>query len=454
MGIFMNSVSRLSKIGVIETERALFAYAKKFSSEAPSKTFDYLTRYLPNRDQFLAKASSSRALVSHLEKGDWHAIEKSYSASPDKLAIDGLKALEQGAIQTSQLSTLIFRWSLIKDFPDAKVQVISLFDDAGNVNLLADGFIRQTLKESRDFGEGGVYLNEDQLSSFYKRMKEKPLSEQLFFYMKVKEPPKDRYVYKTIVQRIQQLGNNVFNEFSYKGEYYEMIGTHSMLQEFLIAYGGTENAVTITPTFNISTKEDIAINGLRDERDMALPFVDIQLPEELDTFPVSAALQSIRHDFHHCLTATNIPAATRRAFIEYSEAVLKQKSLTENPKVRYFLDVLYRQIIDMDFPYFKKLNPPQLLLTSPLLSNSYTPKFLKDFFKREILIPSTGEKFSGTIQFTYRNAIGYLRFENVISHKKLIDDVIDTDAIKANIAKTLDKQGFSSRHDIPRSYLL
>ena len=456
----MHSINKFASIARAGVEVTFSTCSKRIGREAPSGSYSYLTRYLPSCDKLLLEASSrssaTKSLVSDLAKGDWHAISERYSSDPDKLAVDGLKALKSEDIQTSQLSTLIFRWSLSKDYPDAKVHVISLFDETGNINPLADNFIRQTIRQSGYYSGTGAFLNEDQLSSFYIKMREKPPSEQVLFFTEVKEitgMPEE----KTIIQRIQQVGNNIFNEFSYKGKYYEMTATFSMFQEFLNAYGGERDAVRIIPTFDMSTQEDIARNGVKDERDMALPFVTVKLAKKLDTFPAHTALHCIRHDFHHGVMATNIPPELRRAFIEYSEAILEEIARTDAPEIRLYLEALYSNIIDMDFPFFRRFNAPPLSLTHPLLSSRHIPDLFKSLFSSKIPHPTANQKFSGTLHAEFKRALERTIYENphlLDGKEKENIDTIDIGKIKANIARTLGDKDFFSRYAIPCSYLV
>lgn len=333
--------------------------------------FDQLTRYLPGKEAFLERASKGNrvsALCDFLAKGDWEGIIESYKekegVQPDDLAIDALGAFHDKRISLEQFCTLIFRWSLGKDFPGEEIQTIRLFDKAGNINPSAEEFIVQTLKASGSEKGKYVFLNKDEIARFFEKMKLLPESEKVFFCLKTKPVPLFDLLAaacaisdntRTITEEVRDsIGVNVFNTFTVNEETYRMVPSLGMMQQFLLVHSGDLQAVKIAPTIGLSSRQDIENNGMNGTREMALPFPGITLPKESDLVLAPYDVDFWAHDFYHAIIASQIPSKARKAFIDVSKAIQEVNAEEVDPTIKNFLDEYYERVVDMEHGLYRK----------------------------------------------------------------------------------------------------
>lgn len=356
-----------------------------------SAGFDAVTRYLPNRDEWLRQAASrakeGAALCRKLEGAEWAAILEEYKSGPDNLASDGLNAFHEGKITMEQFCSLIFCWSLMKQFPGTRIGIQPLFDPDGTVNSVSAASIRQTLESSGKYRGQRALLNEEKMNAFFRSMHAQPASEQFYFYIdagqidlpqnEVKKGAKIFNNTLTITEDIYaSQGVNVFNQF--RGGLaldikYRMLPSLSMMQQFLVAYAGNADAVKLTPVIGLSSAADIVENIESDTRDMALPFPGVDLPKEADMLLAPNDIDFIGHDFYHSIVASDVPHELRRAFGKYAKAIFELKEQFHDPLVYAFLDQLYERIIDMEHPFFRQNLPASSL---PIRHPTDAQKFL------------------------------------------------------------------------------
>jgi len=342
-------------------------------------TFDSVTRYLPNREQLLTAAAGrvkeGEALCKTLKKSDWATIIKEYKQSPDNLATDGLKAFHDGKITMEQFSTLIFCWSLMKQFPDVEIHVQPIFDSNGEVNRAAERFLRQTFESCCLTKGQASFLDEKKFNTFLRNMKLQPDSENSFFFIKTNkfEENLDNETRKTktldgtftVTEEIYQAGVNVFGQFENEGTTHRMIPSLSMMQQFLAAYAGDTNAVKIIPVIGVSKLKDIVNNTKTDTRDIGLPFPGVELPKQADKLAAPYDIDFIRHDFYHSILASDVTPEHRRAFIAYANAILESKKQAKDPFALRFLGQLNARIVDMEHPIFRQNMPNTAELPNP-----------------------------------------------------------------------------------------
>jgi|GEM_PF-4800755 len=333
-------------------------------------TFDEVTRYLPESELsscLLVRKHAIEELVSLLEEGNWEEIVASYKSGEwNLLAYDSLRAFKQGKISMEQFCTLIFRWSLEKDFSDLEIDAAPLFNADGSIHEEARDMIRKTLRIigfPTSAGLGYEVVLESHLDLFYQRMKKMPKSEQYFFHFVADPlPPFSRYSSekafqektRTITQEVQAQEMNIFNTLALtKYESRRMSPSLSMMQQLLIAYKG-DLAVKITPVIGLSTVEDIINNGLQDTREMALPFPGIELPKKADGVLAPADLDFWNHDFYHSFVVSHVPIEIRRLFIQISESIKKIADNTDDEDLQVFANELFERFIDMELGAYRR----------------------------------------------------------------------------------------------------
>lgn len=135
-------------------------------------------------------------------------------------------------------STLVFCWSVARQFPEAEIQTQSIFDKNGIVNPKPETIIRQTLESSSRLISMAPFLNEKKFQAFLKYMNLQPESEKAFHFIKTtalseQKPGDVDDGTRTITYEINQsVGVNVFNEFNVDETTYRMIPSLSMMQQF------------------------------------------------------------------------------------------------------------------------------------------------------------------------------------------------------------------------------
>ena len=354
------------------------------NGEAIEHSFDAVTRYLPDKDKIVSQALSRRrqinVLVALLKDGDWSQIVLHYRSNHwGFLAYDALGAFKSGKISMEQFSTLIFRWSLEKDFPEEAIEVIPLFNPDGSINLEARENIRQTLKKIEGVGSllgfSVDVVSDEHLELFYKRMKRVPQSERYFFQFGT--PPRSKFnaieakaqsqnQTRTITQEVTESAEfnvfNAFRRFDIEDEnlaWRRMCASLSMMQQMLYAYKG-DMAVKIVPVIGLSTVEDIVNNGLMGTREMAIPFPAVLIPKSADEVIAPTDFDFWNHDFYHAFVASHVPSDVRVGFINFAKMVKDfSGSIVDDPEFKMAFDVYFERIIDMEASLFRNSAIPK-----------------------------------------------------------------------------------------------
>ena len=213
------------------------------------------------------------------------------------------------------------------------------------------------------------------MSGFFERMKTMPKSEQSFFAVSsidpiqlfVKFADEALFVkYETITQVIiETAGMNLFGYFLIGGFVHQMMPIFSMMQQFLIACAGKDKAIKITPRIGLSSVADIVNNGRNDTRDMALPFIGVNLPRKAGGLKALRDRDFIGHDLYHAVLSSEVPVKYRPAFIKIAEEIELMKEEFADQSVSLYLDELYHRMIDNEHPHFWKWNESLSSVSNP-----------------------------------------------------------------------------------------
>ncbi len=341
-------------------------------------SFDHITRYLPNRKGLLEQAKTRtitiNALCEDLKAGNWANILKKETL--ETLPLDALGAFERGSIIGEQFTTLMIYWAAFSQLPAKDIIVQPLFDPNGEVNPNVKKWIKSTI--GLELGEESTL--DTKLRIFFKKMKERPISEQSFLYIstdnysKTKEkldqkradeeskatktskeellPKYERTISEAIAKGAKF---NVLHHFSHLDASYRMIASFSMMQRLLEAQRN-KTTITITPVIGLSSVEDIRKNGLERTREMALPFPGIELPKTADLLSAPLDIDFVFHDFYHSMVVNAIPDEWRKKFIEVADTVKTLELKEKNPDIKKFLGEFFERMIDLEHPYFRSIN--------------------------------------------------------------------------------------------------
>lgn len=343
-------------------------------------SFNEVIQYLPNATDILARSSYRGNEIQHLTNllsvGNWDSIVSFYNASNwDSLAYDALYAFQDKKITLEQFSTLIFRWSIQRDFPEKEIKAIPLFNADGTINEYARNCIEQTTHSKLKKNLFKCVSSAD-LEKFYLKMKLAPLSEQYFFQIQGNHPQfNDCFdVQKNILitEVIQKTGLNIFNEFIPNNENNaaRMVASLSMMQQILIAFQ-EDTAVKIRPVIGLSSEEDIANNGLNGTRDMALPFPgELNFPKSADLLLAPTDWDFWNHDFYHAFVASHIPDSSRKMFIEVGRVIQRKlPGIKDDPQMHLFFREFFERTIDMEASGYRKKGSNHFIFVETIFDN-------------------------------------------------------------------------------------
>jgi hypothetical protein len=345
------------------------------------KTYKSVICYLehPDPKESLEKLQKKQAILNRLEsltnKEENIYLLNQAADSHEWVKLDTVKdyppyalaAIKDG-LPIETFTTIIFYWTLRQKSRD--IQSVPLFQKEGT-NPVAEDLIRQSLVPTKNghltklYQLNDPYLNEEQLSNFFKLMSEMPLSEQQFFLIPDESRPgsfneeemlKDILTEKrTIIDEIKISNSiNIFLHVVLDGKPMRMFPSFGMMQAFLKALS-KDNYVTITPVIDLSSLDGLRQNGLTNTRDMALPFSGISLPKKADDVIVLEDIDFIYHDFYHAIIASFVFSLHRKAGIKldgFAQALKNHYSLNET-KVHEYLDMVSERLIDMEYVAYR-----------------------------------------------------------------------------------------------------
>lgn len=324
-------------------------------SQLQKSTFETVTRNIPNCAQIL-KESENRfqnieRLCGAVEKGDWDKIISLYEKEdPSLLAKDALKAFHDQEISTEQFCTLTYLYALLQENPSAKIKVQRLFDMNGNIDPMAKYMFQQGLGGNQSFftPKETTRIGEE----LFVRMKDRPPSEQCFFYIEYPSPPLSPTSIGDVLR--EKVGLRILDRFQMKGKQYRMIPSFSMIQSCVDAFG-KENTVALSPTIGASSRADIRKNASARGRDIYTPFPGCSPPLFADGFPVRDVFEFIFHDIYHGHVCSQVPNEIKDETGRMADQIASLQTECANDKdvmIAPFLDAFYGRIIDMEFSLF------------------------------------------------------------------------------------------------------
>lgn len=284
---------------------------------------------LPDKDMRISQ------LLTALKEKNWeHEIfqDKNYPYY-------ALESVKQKKLSSSEFCTLMFYWTAVNyhSTESERVKPIPLFID-GIPNSQALQMLKETMSHSTNLSL--PFLTDEQFDEFINLMSKAPISEQQFFLV----PLSNEY---TSLQNMRDLKINLFGKV--ESENKRMIPSFSLMQCFLDVKFGSQ-AAKINPVIGLSHFKDIIANDVGGQRDMAIPFPGVKLPERADNI-LAPGFDFTYHDLYHIFILSCIPLEHRQALIKaafYSIDAINDSNIQAK---KY-----YGTIVDMDAPVFRENN--------------------------------------------------------------------------------------------------
>lgn len=275
-------------------------------------------------------------LLTALKDKDWkHGIfkDKNYP-------FYALEAVKLNKMSSSEFCTLMFYWTANRYHTTKTNQVaaIPLFLD-GKPNPQAVQMLKETMKSTPGMKtfESTEFLTNEQLEELFRQMEKAPSFEQQFFLV-------PQSLQDTIFNAIQYNKINIFGNV--RSELKRMIPSFTLMQRFLDIKFGPQ-AIKINPVIGLSHFKDIIANGAGGQRDMAIPFPGVTLPEKADNL-LAPGFDFSYHDFYHAFIVSSIPLELRQAFVRSAYSTLHALN-DSNADSKEF----YAKVIDMEATGFR-----------------------------------------------------------------------------------------------------
>ena len=264
-----------------------------------------------------------------------------------------LIALKRGLIDEYQFGTLQLYWSIGQYHGNyCDVQIIPLFTPDGENNPEAVEQIKTTFSggDAPSFHRIPVkkdaqFLTDEQFKKFLDEMKAMPSSEKQFFL--VPDMQQTGNTTNTVSQRIHDVGINVFSRIL--EVHRRIIPSLAMMQTILKVKFG-DQAVKINPVLGLSSVEQLKNSR---QRDMALHFPGVKLPEDADYFP-APWYDFTYHDFYHAILVSGVPAHFRSKLLAIADAAYNEASaFSPDSSEHQTLASIAETLIDMEISEFR-----------------------------------------------------------------------------------------------------
>lgn len=383
--LILGLLSYLTKQGT-QCRNAAFTDVFPSLKRNAQKEFEYTTRTLDVKAE-LAKYDIKEKEIRDLKTS---LLDGNYKASIfnhiKKVPYIALKAFSDKVIGKEEFTNVMFYWSIRQHHEADEIQVVHLFDSYKTLNsnaadALLDTFSLVPFKETHMGAQVpaswrhqmpkdtmSTFLDKSAKKEFLDRLEKLPKSAQTFFVFpdiqaKFKNDGLEKMMEQivkgqiTISQEIQKSSRiNIFNRIEMDGTTQRITPSFEMMQE-AVNLMGKENAVTITTTVGLSSLKDIRQNGLSRERDMGIPFPEVELPQKADNFRCTEGYDFFYHDFYHAIQASYVPVADRERFIRFSDLVKEtRKSMGIKEEIlSQYTQELRERILDMEHPAYNSI---------------------------------------------------------------------------------------------------
>lgn len=286
-----------------------------FSYHKINKSLEMTRRITPTEEQ---KINAQLANLPNIRKNIMDlqvAINEprwanNFAIHNDNMPLYAMLAFQNHHIEKQSFVTILLYWAIgqCHKYRPEEIHMHFLFDKEKGE---ASQYILKecVLYRPRDVAHRAFYLTDQLFENFMAELKKLPISEQRFFLVPFKEG--------SIVEILEGrfAGFRVLGTFN--NQY--MIASYGIMQAYLNVKFGF-HAITINPVIGYSSILDIRENGLTDQRDFALHFPYVHLPEKADGHFAPWYIFS-KHDFYHAAIISNIPLVHRYLFIKLSDAV-------------------------------------------------------------------------------------------------------------------------------------
>jgi len=296
------------------------------------KEFNEMVRRIKTREQHeimqqmkdVTKSKIQQLKECCMDPKNIFTMHKQFFTSPE-LPVIALKAFREMEISVDEFSTIaelfaIYEEEVIRD-PEFKIEHISLFDLEGKPNRIAWGIIGETITNSAK----SKFIRGDKFTLDYQGVptgmissmtKASPIESGIWIYPK----PKMTQCTPSIADRLE-LSFNV--HVLYRTSDKELMPTMTLRRAFVNSVYGIE-AIKINPVIGISKFSDIVRGATKLHRDLTIPFLGQDFPDNADTHPVYAKSNFIFHDFAHGMRGCAVNNKDATVFFAFGKSLHEQ----------------------------------------------------------------------------------------------------------------------------------
>lgn len=279
---------------------------------------------LPDREKTIAFLATVVNSVSFFDFWSKHPL---LSKNP-RFSLHILSALEKGVITQHQFGTLMTfetarryvegMCSSNKLAPsDNPIKCVPIFE-RGVISVSMKDFLRHSLTilpkkkgEHTDF-----FLDDRGFERFFHLLTALPESEKTFLLhddTQRLEKRSIRHVINTV------LGLNFFSRVQFDGRRCRMVPSFGMMQAFLRALNPID-PIILNPVLNISSVQDIRLNGLHRRRDCFIPSPFCPSLTSTDGYP-APGVDPIYHDWYHALKTNALSAGHHTLWTDLADCI-------------------------------------------------------------------------------------------------------------------------------------
>ena len=318
-------------------------------------------------------SKESQTLAEALNSGEFH---HPLFSSGNKYPYLALQALYEKKISTESFSTLLSYWAIKSNIKNpATYQIRRLISEDNSVDKKNLAILKNNLV-STEPTISSFFSSEKKLDLFIENLRKFPRSEHNFFLIKLKKKNGFPSFSDDLASKI--FLKTQFNAFLFVEEestYYQMVPSHGMKQAFLNTMS-PEDPVQLVPKIGPSDLTSIQLNAMRNTRDMALSFPEVELPKVAHESKIRYPWDFTFHDFYHAYIANYIPRTHQVAFKILSDKFKEEQTPFFTPLKKEFFNLLSDQLIDMEHNTYRHQDP--LRLKS---KNGATPAKVTAFLK-------------------------------------------------------------------------
>lgn len=304
--------------------------------------------------------SDSDSIIANLDQAlndqNWdHPLFQRVHEKNDLTLAYAMQAVKAGKLSRHQYATLNFYIQAVQA-SQGRVRKVDLFDES-KINYSAERYIKKTLQPVTDSNIAGIltdktqaHLDPEQLTLFFKKMRDLPRSEQQFFIIPEEEDFCDGER-KTITEELYMNSSfNIFGVFEEGGKKWRMVPSLGMMQTFLNVK--FKHPVELVEEIDLSSEDGMRVKTFLNQRPIAVGAHGAEPSETADYF-WAPKFKLPYHDFFHAFVVSNIKPEHRDAF-QWIEKLLAELEI--DPDLNFFKEYIHtvrERLVDLDLTLYR-----------------------------------------------------------------------------------------------------